>query len=46
VEMRDARLRRGEHINQSGLLSSMESPRALKEFSDARVPELPPFICA
>jgi hypothetical protein len=43
-EMRDARLRWGEHINQSGLLSSMESARAFREFSDARVPDLLPFF--
>jgi hypothetical protein len=42
-EMQQARDRWGIDVNASGLLGRLESARAFKAFSDARVPEIAPF---
>ena len=41
--MTQARLRWGNHVNDSGLLDNLEAALAFKAFSDTRVPELAPF---
>jgi hypothetical protein len=42
-KMAQARLQWGTHINDSGLLKTLESGFEFKAFSDARVPEHAPF---